>query len=129
MDVFVLPSRWEGLSLALVEAAGLGLPIVTTDVGGNAEVVGREAGVWLVRPGDVPALASALEAAVELVQAARRSGGSARFGRPGVRERFSLAAHLAQLEKSYRRALGWPAWEAVGQDVSPASLFEGRGAS
>jgi glycosyltransferase involved in cell wall biosynthesis len=129
MDVFVLPSRWEGLSLALVEAAGLGLPIVATDVGGNAEVVGGEVGVWLIRPGDVPALANALGAAVELLQVARRSSGQARYPRPGVRERFSLAAHLAQLETSYRRALGWPASEAVGKDLPPASLVEGRGAS
>ena len=129
MDIFVLPSRWEGLSLALVEAAGLGLPIVATDVGGNSEVVSGEAGIWLVRPGEVPALAKALEAAVELVQAARQSGGQTRYERSRLRERFSLAAHLTQLESSYRRALGWPASETVGQDLPPSSLVEGRGAS
>lgn len=39
MDVFVLPSRTEGYSLALVEASAAALPIIATAVGGNAEIV------------------------------------------------------------------------------------------
>src|SRR5207302_1450031 len=35
MDAFVLPSRWEGLSLALVEAMGAGRAVIATAVGGN----------------------------------------------------------------------------------------------
>jgi glycosyltransferase involved in cell wall biosynthesis len=129
MDVFVLPSRWEGLSLALAEAAGLGLPIVATEVGGNAEVVGGAPGVWLVPAGNARALAEALAAAVEAVLVARQSGGLARYERPAVRERFSLGAHLAQLEASYRRALDWPPLAAVGEERPTASVVERRGAS
>lgn len=102
MDVFVLPSRWEGLSLALVEAAGVGLPIVATDVGGNAEVVGTERAAWLVRPDDPDGLAAALH---EALGHARTTGP---LERPSVRERFSLDRHLEQLEASYRGALGIP---------------------
>ena len=39
LDVFILPSLWEGFSIALIEALALGLPIITTDVGGNGELV------------------------------------------------------------------------------------------
>ena len=99
MDIFVLPSRWEGLSLALVEAAGSGLPIVTTDVGGNAEVVAGETGAWLVPAEEPGALAGALREAMAFVSA------SGRVDRPGVRARFSLARHLEQLEASYRAVL------------------------
>lgn len=99
MDVFVLPSRWEGLSLALVEAAGVGLPVVATDVGGNAEVVGGEAAAWLVPPEDPSALGAALREAIAFA----RAGG--RVDRPSVRERFSLNRHLELLAASYRGAL------------------------
>lgn len=39
MDIFVLCSLSEGLSLTLLEAASIGLPIIATDVGGNKEIV------------------------------------------------------------------------------------------
>ena len=41
-ELFVLPSRSEGLSNALLEAMSYGIPCIATDVGGNGEVLGRE---------------------------------------------------------------------------------------
>ncbi|MBU0580171.1 MAG: glycosyltransferase, partial [Candidatus Margulisbacteria bacterium] len=38
-DLFILPSRYEGLSITLIEALFAGVPILTTNVGGNAEIV------------------------------------------------------------------------------------------
>lgn len=40
-DVFTLPSRYEGLSISLIEAIFAGIPILASDVGGNMEVVGE----------------------------------------------------------------------------------------
>jgi glycosyltransferase involved in cell wall biosynthesis len=48
-DIFVLPSYWEGWSLALTEAVCAGLPVVATDVGGARELV-TAAGGYLVKP-------------------------------------------------------------------------------
>jgi len=60
-DVFVQPSRFEGMSNALLEAMACGLPVVATDVGGNRELVEHGRGGLLVPPGDPVALAGALQ--------------------------------------------------------------------
>lgn len=62
MDAFVLPSRTEGYSLALVEASAAGLPIIATAVGGNAEIVHDGSTGVIVPPGDDEALARAMAA-------------------------------------------------------------------
>lgn len=59
-DVAVNASHWEGLPRTVVEAAAAGVPVVASDVGGTAELVEPERTGWLVPPGDVEALASAI---------------------------------------------------------------------
>jgi glycosyltransferase involved in cell wall biosynthesis len=59
-DVFVLASRNEGWANVLLEAMACGLPVVATDVGGNAEVVCRPELGRIVPFGDRVALAAAL---------------------------------------------------------------------
>src|SRR5207247_7695263 len=51
-DVFVLPSLWEGLPLALVLAMGAGVPVVSTTVGGIPEIVEDGRTGLLVPPAD-----------------------------------------------------------------------------
>jgi glycosyltransferase involved in cell wall biosynthesis len=58
-DVFVLPSVWEGQSLAVQEALRAGVPVVASRVGAIGSVTGTDAAL-LVSPGDVPALAAAV---------------------------------------------------------------------
>jgi glycosyltransferase involved in cell wall biosynthesis len=78
-DVFVLPSRTEGMSNALVEALSCGTAIVATDIPANAEICTHEVDALLVPVGDRPALASAItklfgsaSLALEFGTAARR---------------------------------------------------------
>lgn len=59
-DVYVLPSLWEGLPLALLEALCSGKPVVCTRVGGNAEVVIDGENGFIVPPSDPAALADKL---------------------------------------------------------------------
>jgi glycosyltransferase involved in cell wall biosynthesis len=59
-DVFVLPSRWEGLGSVLIEAMGVGTPIVTSDLPPVREITGAGDCAALVPPDSAPALAAAL---------------------------------------------------------------------
>jgi len=59
-DVFVLPSRAEGMSNALLEAMAAGLPCVATEVGGNVDLIEDNVNGLLVPANDHEALAAAL---------------------------------------------------------------------
>jgi glycosyltransferase involved in cell wall biosynthesis len=102
MDVFVLPSRWEGLSLALAEAAGAGVPIVATRVGGNGEVVEDGKTALLVPPEDSTALADAI--AMLSDDAALRAR-LAQAARSDARSRFAIERYVERLAESYDAAL------------------------
>jgi glycosyltransferase involved in cell wall biosynthesis len=96
-DVFALPSRYEGLPYAPLEAMRAGTPVVLSDVAGNREVAADEAGV-LVPAGDASALAHAL---LELLgDPARRAELGAR-GKRRVAEHFSAGAMGTALAALY----------------------------
>jgi glycosyltransferase involved in cell wall biosynthesis len=59
-DVFVLPSRREGLGIAALEAMAAGRPVIASAVGGLGDAVVHERTGLLVPPDDAPALAAAL---------------------------------------------------------------------
>lgn len=65
IDIFVLPSYWEGFPYAILEAASQKKCVISTDVGGISELVkDRETGI-LVSPGDVDSLYKAIELLLE----------------------------------------------------------------
>ena len=103
-DVFVLASAWEGLPVAAMEAAALGLPIVATAVGGMVEQFGPTDAV-LVPPRDPVALADALEAVV--VDTCRRSELSAAARRAATR--FDVRRAMQTLTSRYEQLAGVPA--------------------
>jgi glycosyltransferase involved in cell wall biosynthesis len=78
IDVFVLPSRSEGLPLALLEAMASGLPIIATRVGGIPEIVRSDVG-WLCQPDDPHALAGAMKEAAGSSDLAGRGAAAARL--------------------------------------------------
>jgi glycosyltransferase involved in cell wall biosynthesis len=87
MDIFVLPSYSEGLSLALMEAMAAGLPVVASRVGGNPELVEDGDTGLLIPPQDADALAAALERLLADPTGAKTMGEKARRR---VEENYSL---------------------------------------
>jgi glycosyltransferase involved in cell wall biosynthesis len=92
-DIFVLPSRFEGLPMSVIEAMLTGLPVVATNVRGPAEQVVPEVTGLLVPPGDAAALADALQR-LAADQAMRARMGAA--GRERAVERYDEAKVLAR---------------------------------
>jgi glycosyltransferase involved in cell wall biosynthesis len=88
-DVVVAPSRWDGLSLALLEAMACGAAIVASDVNGSGSL--GDAGV-IVAPEDPKALADAIDALLEDEARRRRLGESARTRSAS----FDLASSMRQ---------------------------------
>ena len=93
-DVFALSSRFEGLPVVLLEALGLGVPIVATDCpGGPAEVLDRGNFGLMVPPGDVAALADGISRLLRdrtLTETLRAQGPvrARQFGRESVLQRW-----------------------------------------
>lgn len=73
-DLLVMPSRYEELGTALVEAMHCGLPIVATRTGGIPDLVGDGTGGLLTEPGDVDGLAHAIDRLVADPALRRRLG-------------------------------------------------------
>lgn len=101
-DVFVLPSRREGISNTLLEAMASGRPVIATRIGGNPEIVPDGVVGRLVEPEDVDALAQAILRYVEDADLARAHGAA---GRAHVLRTFSLDAMMKSYDEVYRALL------------------------
>lgn len=109
-DAFVLPSRWEGLSNALLEALACGLPAIATNVGGNADVIHNNHNGKLVPVDDSRALSIAMHALAcdaslryRLADESRRS----------VFDNFDARHMYESIAQRYRSAAGHDTTAAV----------------
>jgi glycosyltransferase involved in cell wall biosynthesis len=105
IDVVVLPSRWEGLPLILLEAMACRKPIVASRVTGNIDVVVDGVTGFLVPSGVPQALAEKL---VLLLQDARLCGELGQRGRERVEQVFSLDRMVAHMRSVYQDLLDRP---------------------
>jgi glycosyltransferase involved in cell wall biosynthesis len=101
LDLFIMPSRSEGLGSSALLATAFGLPVVASRVGGLPEIVEEGKTGWLVCPDSAPALAGAILAAVN-DPARRREFGSNARERVG---QFAVDKMLERTEALYRRIL------------------------
>lgn len=97
-DIFVLPSRKEGLPYTLLEAGSAGLPVVATNVGGIPEIVEHEKTGLLVPPKDPRSLANALKRLIANEPFRKKLGTALK---QKVEREFSLDSMLEQTATLY----------------------------
>jgi glycosyltransferase involved in cell wall biosynthesis len=114
MDVFALPSLWEGLPLALILAMGASRPVVATRLAGIPEVVSDGDTGLLVEPGNASELGSALARVCADGALRVRLGARARAA---VRDRFGADAYSAAVMRIYEEFLRRDT--AHGEPVEP----------
>jgi len=102
MNVLVLPSIFEGLPRAVMEASAMGVPAVVTDVKGNREAVLDGYNGLIVPLGDLRALAAAVVRLLTDKELAAQMGVK---GRAMALERFDEQAVFAIVKSEYRRLL------------------------
>jgi glycosyltransferase involved in cell wall biosynthesis len=119
--VFVLPSDMEGLSLALLDAMGAGLCVLTSDVPENREVV--DGAGFTFQCGSAEDLADRLRFLLAN-PAVRNAAGIAARGR--IEERYQWQTVTEDIEKAYFKILGWEAKEAEARkpNVRDAAVEE-----
>jgi glycosyltransferase involved in cell wall biosynthesis len=102
MDIFVMPSLYEGFGISLIEAMAARRPVVATEVGGIPEVVIHNESGLLVPPGDHMALAAAINRLMSDPTFAEKL---AACGQARVQERFSIQAAAKHHEVLYENLL------------------------
>lgn len=105
LDLYVAPQRWEGFGLTVLEAMASGVPVVATRVGAFEELVADGETGRLVPPGDVPALAGAIE---PLLDDTALRWAIADAARPHVLDNFRIEGEAQALVALYRRLLAQP---------------------
>ncbi len=99
-DVVVLPSYREGIPRALLEAAAMAKPIITTDAVGCREVVDHEINGVLVPVKDAPALAGAMERMINDPEMRKRMG---KAGRKKVEREFDEKIVIKKILEVYNK--------------------------
>ena len=95
LDIYTQPSRYEGMSLAILQAMASSCPIVATAVDGTRELIMDGIHGWLVPPEDVSALATAIQKVCSDPSEANRRGAAA-YQR--VRDQFNLSEMITAWE-------------------------------
>jgi glycosyltransferase involved in cell wall biosynthesis len=102
--LLLLPSRYEGLPVAVIEAHAFGLPVIASPVGATAEIVRDGETGLLVPPGDVDALAAAIVRMLDDPALRRRLGAG---GRRLFEERLDSDTIAGEFERLYAAIGRW----------------------
>lgn len=115
MDVFVLPSLYEGLGIAILEAMAASRPVVATAVGGIPEIVVHGKTGLLVPPGDPSALAAAIQ---QMLAHPEQAASFGLQGRRRAEEKFAISIMVEKHQALYEALVA----QRRVEDVTLSSL-------
>jgi glycosyltransferase involved in cell wall biosynthesis len=97
MDIFVLPSLYEGFGIVILEAMAMGIPVVATNVDGIKEVLINDESGILIPPKNPEAIANVVNYLIDNPQIRER------FSKEGKKRAslFDIKDHLIKLDKLY----------------------------
>jgi glycosyltransferase involved in cell wall biosynthesis len=101
-DIFVLPSRREGMSNALMEAMVCALPVVATDVSGSQDLIENNVSGLLVPVGDVHALAAAL---IKMMDEPEKAVDMGKKGYDSIRSKCDMKVIAEKYKQLYYKIL------------------------
>ncbi|AMM14672.1 glycosyl transferase [Burkholderia sp. PAMC 28687] len=120
VDAFVFPSRYEAMSLSLLEALAAGLPVITAKTAGGAEIIGTDCGIVLDDPDDATALAGAVMKLADAPELRREMGVAARQ----LADQFGWARMARRYLDLYRGFASQKGAAASSNDTSDAQKAE-----
>jgi glycosyltransferase involved in cell wall biosynthesis len=103
LDAFILPSLYEGLPMALLEAMSSGVPVLSSRLEGISAVLVEEVEGLLAKPGDVADFSRQLG---RLEESRELGGKLAQAARMKTSNQFSASVTARRIESIYRRELG-----------------------
>lgn len=98
-DLYIQPSISEGFGIALVEAMGLGVPVIASSVGGVPEIIVDGKTGWLLSNISSETITKAVEVALNLEPSSLKSIGIA--GKESVVDRFTIEKYINNLDSLY----------------------------
>lgn len=101
-DIFFLPSYNEGMPMAILDAMGYGLPIISTTVGGISKIVLNGKNGFLFEPGDIDGFSNSL---IELLLDNDKRKSFERVSVNIIKDSYSLEKHIKKLYLLYERML------------------------
>lgn len=95
-DVYVQPSRFEGLPRTLLDAMYMGLPIVASAANGMSDIIKHGENGWLVPPEDERAIVTALEYLLRNRECAQKAG---KIAAHDARKNYAMSEQTAKIEQ------------------------------
>lgn len=100
IDIFVFPSLWEGLGLALLEAGAMAKPIIASETGGIKEIITDDNG-WLSPAGNATELAAKIDLVIDNLNSEETKAKTKKI-KNLIDSRFNLKIMITAYEKWYR---------------------------